>query len=399
MAAIDELERVDITVDGVTVSVVGGSFKGIPFFVEDYERGGAGRNVVSKQVPFSSSFIDEDLGGKIPSFPINAFLIGEECKAARDSLIAACNQDGSGELIHPFFGKFQANCISASFKGGKSGINYCTVELEFRPAGSSVDKSLSLDLAGDTKRLAKSIQQNSVSKFSTVFSIVGKGKAALDKAVAITESAMDSIENSRSILATANDFISEIGKIKANAMVLMLAPGDFAARILNLVTATKEMFGITEDSDDVDEYLNMLNSMRGNESSETSAGQIESFTKILAATQVATSLVDASFESVDEALECQDRISKAFDDLLETVDDVDDYMSLSSLQSAALGYLRDVMANMAVVIEKDVDYSCNILQLCYDIYGNVDRVEEIINRNSLIQGFFVLPGKIKVLSK
>ena len=52
-------------------------------------------------------------------FPINAFLIGEECKAARDSLIAACNQDGSGELIHPFFGKFQANCISASFKGGK----------------------------------------------------------------------------------------------------------------------------------------------------------------------------------------------------------------------------------------------------------------------------------------
>ena len=96
-----------------------------------------------------------------------------------------------------------------------------------------------MDLAGDTKRLAKSIQQNSVSKFSTVFSIVGKGKAALDKAVAITESAMDSIENSRSILATANDFISEIGKIKANAMVLMLAPGDFAARILNLVTATK----------------------------------------------------------------------------------------------------------------------------------------------------------------
>ena len=45
-----------------------------------------------------------------------------------------------------------------------------------------------------------------------------------------------------------------------------------------------------------------------------------------------------------------------------------------------------------------LDYSCNILQLCYDIYGNVDRVEEIINRNSLIQGFFVLPGKIKVLA-
>ena len=34
MAALDKLERIDITVDGVTVNVVGGSFKGIPFFVE-----------------------------------------------------------------------------------------------------------------------------------------------------------------------------------------------------------------------------------------------------------------------------------------------------------------------------------------------------------------------------
>jgi hypothetical protein len=57
------------------------------------------------------------------------------------------------------------------------------------------------------------------------------------------------------------------------------------------------------------------------------------------------------------------------------------------------------MENIAVVLEKDVDYSNNILQLCYDVYGSVDRVDEILERNSLVQGLFVLPGKIKVLSK
>jgi hypothetical protein len=57
------------------------------------------------------------------------------------------------------------------------------------------------------------------------------------------------------------------------------------------------------------------------------------------------------------------------------------------------------MENIAVVLEKNVDYSNNILQLCYDVYGSVDRVDEILERNSLVQGLFVLPGKIKVLSK
>jgi hypothetical protein len=92
-------------------------------------------------------------------------------------------------------------------------------------------------------------------------------------------------------------------------------------------------------------------------------------------------------------------IADSFEWLLDSTDDAEDYMDLDNLESVAFGYLRDAMANIAVVLEKNLDYSNNVLQLCYDVYGSVDRVEEILERNSLSQGLFVLPGKVKVLSK
>ena len=371
MAALDKLERIDITVDGVTVNVVGGSFKGVPFFVEDYERQNGGRNVVSKPVPFSSNFVNQDLGGKIPTYPLNVYLVGEECKESRDNLIAACNEEGPGELVHPFFGRFQAECVGLTVSGSFAGVNYCSMQVEFRPVSAAEGRPVKTNLAGVTKRAAVDFQNSSVDKFATVFSIVGKGKNIVDNAVKATENAMNAVLSTREVLATANDFVSEIGKIKANAAVIMMA----------------------------DEYLAMLNALREERSGENPSGRIASLMKCLVASMVASSLVDAKFVSVDEAAAMQDRITETFEWLLDSVDDVDDYMAISNLQSSSLGYLRSAMENIAIVLEKDVNCSNNALQLVYDVYGSVDRLEDVLERNSLVQGLFVLPGKLKVLSK
>lgn len=399
MAALDKLERIDITVDGVTVNVVGGSFKGVPFFVEDYEWQNGGRNVISKSVPFSSNFVNQDLGGKIPTYPLNVYLVGEECKESRDNLIAACNEEGPGELVHPFFGRFQAECVGLTVSGSFAGVNYCSMQIEFRPVSAAEGRPVQTNLAGVTKRAAVDFQNSSVDKFATVFSIVGKGKNIVDNAVKATENAMNVVLSTREVLATANDFVSEIGKIKANAAVIMMAPADFGARLMNLVTATKEMFGVESSGNDVDEYLAMLNALRDERSGENPSGRISSLMKCLVASMVASSLVDAKFVSVDEAAAMQDRITETFEWLLDSVDDVDDYMAISNLQSSSLGYLRSAMEDIAIVLEKDVNYSNNALQLVYDVYGSVDRLEDVLERNSLVQGLFVLPGKLKVLSK
>lgn len=399
MAAIDELERVDITVDGVTVNVVGGSFKGVPFFVDEYEMQGGGRNIVSNPIPFSSNYVSQDLGGKIPTHPINVYLIGRECKQARDNLIAACNEEGAGELVHPFFGRFQAECISLTVAGGKSGVNYCTLQVEFRPVSAAEGRPVQANLAGIAKAAASEFQKISVDKFSDSFTVSGKGKGVVDLAVEFTQKAMDAVLSARQALATVNDFVSAVGAMKANAATIMMAPADFVTRLENIVTATKEMFGIDSEENDVDEYLDMLERVRDLESGENPAGKIAATFKNFVASMVASSLLDAKFSSVDDAAAMQNKVANAFGWLLEQTDDVDDYMSISNMESASLGYLRSTMENIAVVLEKDISYSNNVLQVCYDVYGSVDRAEEIIERNGLVQGLFILPGKIKVLSK
>jgi hypothetical protein len=273
------------------------------------------------------------------------------------------------------------------------------MQIEFRPVSAAEGRPVQTNLAGVTKRAAVDFQNSSVDKFATVFSIVGKGKNIVDNAVKATENAMNAVLSTRKVLATANDFVSEIGKIKANATVIMMAPADFGARLMNLVTATKEMFGVESSGNDVDEYLAMLNALREERSGENPSGRISSLMKCLVASMVASSLVDAKFVSVDEAAAMQDRITETFEWLLDSVDDVDDYMAISNLQSSSLGYLRSAMENIAIVLEKDVNYSNNALQLVYDVYGSVDRLEDVLERNSLVQGLFVLPGKLKVLSK
>lgn len=399
MSAIDELERVDITVDGVTVNVVGGSFKGVPFFVDDYEMQGGGRNIVSNPVPFSSNYINQDLGGKIPSHPINVYLVGNECKQARDNLIAVCNEEGAGELVHPFFGRFQAECVSLTLSGGRAGVNYCTLQVEFRPVSAADGRPVQRNLAGVTKAAANEFQKSSADKFADGFSISGKGKGIVDLAVEFTQKAMDAVLSARQVLASVNDFVAAVGAIKANAATIMMAPADFVARLENIVTATKEMFGIDNNENDVEEYLDMLERVRELDNGDNPAGRIAATFKNLAASMVASSLMDAKFTSVDEAKAAQDKVSRTFEWLLEQTNDVDDYMTLSNLESSALGYLRSNMENIAVVLEKNITYSNNVLQVCYDVYGSVDRTDEILERNELVQGLFVLPGKVKVLSK
>lgn len=398
---LDKLEKVNVIVNGHSISVVGGSFKGVPFFVEDYELKDCGRNVVSKPVPFTSNFVNQDLGGKIPSHPINAYLVGEECFEYRDRLISACNSEGAGELVHPFFGRFNAECVDLSVSGSRSGLNYCTVQIEFRPV-APIGGKVQQDLAGVSKTSANEFQRKIADNFSTTFSISGRGKGIVDDAVAAVDFVMNSVLEARQILATANDFVDACGKLKADAKAIMMSAADFVTRVTDVLTATAEMFGIEQtgtDTAETDEFLNLLNSLRSLESGETPAGQISAMAKNVVASMVASSLVDAKFVGVDDAKGMQTRISEAFEWLLEQTNDVDDYMAISNLESAALGYLRSSMEDMAVVLEKNISSSNNILQLCYDVYGSVDRADEIIARNGLIDCLFVLPGKIKVLSK
>lgn len=387
------LEKVDISVDGTTYNLVAASFRGVPFFVEDYEQGGGGRTVSTKKIPFSDEFVNEDVGGNVPTHSLTIYLVGDDCDVQKNSLLKACAKEGVAELVHPWIGRFNARCTSLSFSSSRTDLGYVKGKITFVQESTLPDKTVSASMSGATKNKSKSFMDKARDKIASAMRIAKKGKSYVDKVAEATDAAMDVVNTARKGLREVNAFVNEMGKIRANVEVLLDTPGDFAARIANLVSSTAEIFGLESDSkDDLDEFYNIATDV-------DASSEMGRYFRSIAVGMVASSLVDAEFDSVDEAAEYQDRISSLIDTILEDTDDIDEYMRLNDLRASALSYLRDTMQSMSVVLEKDNPGSTNILAFAFDTYGNLDKVSDIMSRNSFSQGLFVLPGKVKVLSK
>lgn len=85
------------------------SFRGAKFYVSSSDAG-VGRRTVVHQYPFREENYVEDMGIDSSEFTINAYVIANKNNnfnyfSDRDKLIRALKTEGSGELIHPYFGK------------------------------------------------------------------------------------------------------------------------------------------------------------------------------------------------------------------------------------------------------------------------------------------------------
>lgn len=403
-AYLQTLEKVKMTVDGRSFEAVAASYKGVAFFVEDYQQGGGGRTIATKKIPFSNDFVNEDLGGNVPTHQMNIFLVGIDCDVQRQNLLKVCSSEGPGELVHPWLGKFNARCSAVSFTAGKSNLGYIKGSITFVPESAPADKTVSVNYAGMTKMKSKSFLEQLKDTFAAMADFVNKSKTITDSINGAINDALDVVSEARKAMAAVTDFVQEIGKIKANIGVLLATPGDFAARMSGIISLTGDVLGIDSDpNEDVNEYLDMMKfkavSASKNSTAMRQVALIQDLVTLSAAACLARSLVDCKFSSVDDALVMQEKVNDAFEKLMANTENVDQYIQLSDLAALALSYLRENMANMAVVIEKENPGTTNILSLTYDVYSNLDRVEEVMSRNGMSNGLFVTPGKVKVLSK
>lgn len=389
---IQNLEKVSVTIDGDTFDIVAASFRGVPFFVDSYNHGGLGRTIATKKIPFSSSFVHEDIGANVPTHSMSIYLVGDDCDEQKRKLVEACGNEGAAELVHPWLGKFNARVSQLSFSASKGELGIVKGSITIEQEDDAVSKSVAVSLKLKTKVDSAQFRSNTKAKLVDKFETLKKAKGILDSAVSSTEKVLDAISDARKSLNEVNEFVNEIGKLKANIQVIIKTPSDFVSRIENLLTTTADIFGIEVDKkDEVNEYISIIGIDEG-----SNVGRLS---RNIAASCLVDSLVEVKFISIDEALQYHNRVSNAFEKMLNDTDDVDDFMNLSNLQATALNYLRDSMANMAVVIEKEVVSTTNILTFCFDTYNGTDRIEEIMERNGFSQGLFITPSKVKVLSR
>ena len=111
------------------------SFRGARFFVDtvNFE---TGRRWADHEYPARNTPFAEDLGRSQRVWRFTGYTIGDDFLAARDRLVAACEEDGPGELVHPTLGTVQAACRVITATEERERGRFCSLAFEFAEAGS-----------------------------------------------------------------------------------------------------------------------------------------------------------------------------------------------------------------------------------------------------------------------
>lgn len=106
------------------------SFRGVSFWVStDSFKGG--RRVKHHEFPHKEFPYNEDLGQKLRSYSVTAYVASDSADSEANALIAACTRKGPGSLVLPVFGKLRAVCPSISSDRSKDKNGYVGFSLEF----------------------------------------------------------------------------------------------------------------------------------------------------------------------------------------------------------------------------------------------------------------------------
>ena len=140
---------------GWRANILPASFRGVPFNVlrAGFE---SGRRVAQHEFPLRDTPFNEDLGRRVRTFEIEAYVLGNDYAAQRDALLRACiDEPGPGALIHPTLGEWQVLCddvalLEDSQSGGMALLRLGFVEagVEDRPFTVAASQPGLLSMAG-----------------------------------------------------------------------------------------------------------------------------------------------------------------------------------------------------------------------------------------------------------
>lgn len=135
-------------------SLLPASFRGAPFGVLD-NRIAVGRRGEVHEYPFRDTPYTEDLGRRARRVQFTAFLIGDDVAAKAQRLLAALQEKGPGQLVHPLFGarSMQVDQPCEMTERWDKG-RYVEFQLSFVEPGEPLYPTDGADTQADVKRAA-----------------------------------------------------------------------------------------------------------------------------------------------------------------------------------------------------------------------------------------------------
>lgn len=399
MAYEDTLYKVEINTPQGLIECVGGSYGGVPFFVEDGDSIG-GRQIKTTEIPFSDSHVNEDNGRKFREFSLRFYLVGEDVEQQREKLEEVFNSEGPFEFVHPNYGSMMARCGIYSIRISSAEQEYISGNVTFIPENEVENAAKAyVDEKSEAVMKANSYVEESSKKMNSVVSSIEINDVLIDEISNSIGNYVSAIESAREMMIENESFSYKIDYLKSNIAYLVSNPYKLAESIQQCIISSSNKVSF---NDYVFESLKIIDSIYfedGELESDILKNSVSSLVMITSASMALRSVVDSEFENSDEVYEMKNKFENSFVSAMEKTNDFEDYQTMSIIMSMATKYLDKIAQELPKLVDMEMLCTRNAISLCYDCYGNTDRIEEILNRNEIVDPVVMTRKIIKVLSE
>lgn len=381
-------------------------FRGLAFYI-DVSSFGTGRRGTTHEFPGKDIPYREDLGRKAKTYPIEGYVLGSDYRTQRDKIIKACEKEGPGDLVHPFYGKVKVCCeaLTVTETAGEGG--FAKLSFQFVEAGEVSFPSSLLDTGFLVGAAAGLLGDNAVSAFSDSVSIVGQTANLVESVANKVSDFADSISDfTAGATGAANDIANlafAIRDLKANIRDLLATPAILAAQMNNaydllakalnpsdLFKAVNDLFSF--GSSDV--TINRTTAGRAQQATNLEA--VNTLVNILAISKASVAATQIDFGSTQDAVAARDAITRQIDaQSLQSADGNDEvYNSLQSIRAEVVRAVPAPDSNLASIAEFTPLTTMPALAVVYDRYGSIDLLDDVIARNNIMHPGFIRGGVV-----
>ncbi|ELS41002.1 DNA circularization protein [Pseudomonas syringae] len=197
-------------------SLLPASFRGVGFFIEKAVVP-AGRKGQLHEFPQRDEPYFESLGKQSKVHTLTGFIVGPDCFEQRDRLLQALEQEGAGELVHPWLGRVQVQVGECGVTHNLSEGGLVRLDLKFYPANPL---------------------KFPVSTLNTRRQLLGASESLLDSALRRYRSVMATVDAVRiNIQALRNALSGVFATIQRQFTPFMTIYSDVTALVHSLVNA------------------------------------------------------------------------------------------------------------------------------------------------------------------
>lgn len=383
-----------------------GSFRGAPFLWQRADSE-VGRKTARHDYPQRDTAWIEDMGRVPREFTLEVYVLGLDYMAARDRLIAACEEPGPGTLVHPTMGTVRV-CLSGKVRLSEStdegGMARFT--LPFVLAGDNLLPEAAADTGAAVVAAADSARETAVATATAAYAVALFPGFVAEAAIARATAVLERVAELRTLVrppllpAAVSNFIAAVHAAKMAINTLIAAPGQLMLEIEGAVIALTELGETPWDAiqayrdlfdwDHEDDPDPVHTPSRRQQAANRQA--IATLVRTTAVVRAAELTAGVDFVSRADAVAVRDELAGQLETLAESADDAG-YRALTDLRFAMVADLGRRSADLARVVRYTPTTTVPALVLAHRLYQDAGRADEIVGRNRIRHPGFVVGGR------